>query len=208
MLVAVLATNFATLRAQEGFQLGVVAGMNMSKFSTEGMSNKVGFHAGVKGELGLPSVSNGVYLDFAALLSLKGAKIDAGDLFSIKYDPYYLEVPIHIGYKYAVTENFSVLANAGPYVALGLFGKGAGEVNEAIGESGSGDIFGDGGMKRFDYGIGVKIGAEIIKKVQVQVGYDFGLAKASEMAGEIGEAVDFNIGMKNRNLTLSVAYMF
>lgn len=28
-----------------------------------------------------------------------------------------------MGYKYAVNENFAVFGNAGPYVAIGLFGK-------------------------------------------------------------------------------------
>ena len=37
-----------------------------------------------------------------ALLTLKGAKIDGGSAASIKFNPYYLEIPVHIGYKYAV----------------------------------------------------------------------------------------------------------
>ena len=86
-----------------------------------GFDSKIGFHAGVKAEVGLPQISEGVYLDMGALLTLKGAKIDGGSAASIKFNPYYLEIPVHIGYKYAVNENFAIFGNAGPYLAIGPF---------------------------------------------------------------------------------------
>ena len=79
--------------------------------------------AGVKAEVGLPQISEGVYLDMGALLTLKGAKIDGGSAASIKFNPYYLEIPVHIGYKYAVNENFAIFGNAGPYLAIGFLAK-------------------------------------------------------------------------------------
>ena len=60
---------------------------------------------------------SGAYMDFAALLTLKGAKIDGGSLASIKFNPYYLEVPVRVGYKYAVNEDFSLFGSVGPYMA-------------------------------------------------------------------------------------------
>ncbi len=53
-------------------------GTNSSNFSITGFDSKIGFHAGVKAEVGLPQISEGVYLDMGALLTLKGAKIDGG----------------------------------------------------------------------------------------------------------------------------------
>lgn len=76
--------------------------MNASKFSISGLDSRIGFHAGVKAELGLPQVTEGAYMDFGALLTLKGAKLDGGAAGNIKFNPYYLEIPVHIGYKYAV----------------------------------------------------------------------------------------------------------
>mgnify|MGYP006914994653 CR=1 FL=1 len=34
--------------AQEGLKWGAMAGMNSSKFSTDGLDSKVGFHVGIK----------------------------------------------------------------------------------------------------------------------------------------------------------------
>lgn len=108
--------------AQEGLKWGAMAGMNSSKFSTDGLDSKVGFHVGIKAEKELPQIAQGVYLDMAALLSLKGAQINGNDA-SLKFNPYYLEIPIHMGYKYAINDNFAIFGNFGPYFAVGLFGK-------------------------------------------------------------------------------------
>ena len=122
-LVAILAIGLGSINAQDNLRWGVTAGMNVSSLNVTGLDSRVGFHAGVKAELGLPQFTEGLYMDFGALLSLKGAKVEAGSMASFKINPYYLEIPVHIGYKYAVNDNFSLFANAGPYIAIGLFGK-------------------------------------------------------------------------------------
>lgn len=174
--------------------------MNSSNFSITGFDSKVGFHAGVKAEVGLPQVSDGVYLDLGALLTLKGAKIDGGSAASIKFNPYYLEVPVHIGYKYAVNENFAIFGNAGPYLAVGLFGKAKVEgelVDELDVESNSTNVFGDDAMNRFDLGIGLKAGVEFNQKFQIAIGYDWGMIENIKDSGN-----------KNRNLMLSLSCFF
>ena len=105
-LVAILAIGLGSINAQESLRWGVTAGMNVSSLNVTGLDSRVGFHAGVKAELGLPQFTEGLYMDFGALLSLKGAKVEAGSMASFKINPYYLEIPVHIGYKYAVNENF------------------------------------------------------------------------------------------------------
>ena len=160
----------------------VMAGMNVSKYTITGFDSRIGFHAGVKAELGLSQDANGsgAYMDFAALLTLKGAKIDGGSLASIKFNPYYLEVPVRVGYKYAVNDDFSLFGSVGPYMAVGLFGKAKlkvdgdiADIAELGGNSMSEDIFGDDGLKRFDFGLGLKAGVEFSKKYQVAISYDF-----------------------------------
>jgi len=201
-LIAILAIGLGSINAQENLRWGVTAGMNVSSLNVTGLDSRVGFHAGVKAELGLPQVTEGLYMDFGALLSLKGAKVEAGSAASFKFNPYYLEIPVHIGYKYAVNDDFTLFANAGPYVAIGLFGKAKvdgeikGEFESEYGTS-SENIFGDDGFKRFDLGLGLKAGAEFGKKFQVSIGYDFGLI----------ETEDF-LGCKNRNLMISLGFMF
>ena len=204
LFFALVAINVVSINAQDNLKWGVMAGMNVSKYTITGFDSRIGFHAGVKAELGLSQEASGAYMDFAALLTLKGAKIDAGSLASFKMNPYYLEVPVHIGYKYAVNDDFALFGSAGPYIAVGLFGKAKAKVDgdlvdlgEFGGNSMSEDIFGDDGLKRFDFGLGLKAGVEFSKKYQVAISYDFGLVEVAK-----------DLGMKNRNLMLSLGYMF
>ena len=69
--------------------------------------------------------------------------------------------------------------------------------DEIGGNSASEDIFGDDGLKRFDLGLGLKAGVEFSKKYQVAISYDFGLVEVIK-----------EVGMKNRNLMISLGYMF
>lgn len=204
LFFALVAISVISINAQDNLKWGVMAGMNVSKYTITGFDSRIGFHAGVKAELGLSQEASGAYMDFAALLTLKGAKIDAGSLASFKMNPYYLEVPVHIGYKYAVNDDFALFGSAGPYIAVGLFGKFKAKVDgdlvdleEFGGNSMSEDIFGDDGLKRFDFGLGLKAGVEFSKKYQVAISYDFGLVEVAK-----------DLGMKNRNLMLSLGYMF
>ena len=76
VLFALTAIAMVSVNAQDNLKWGVMAGMNVSKYTFTGFDNRVGFHAGVKAELGLSQEASGAYMDFAALLTLKGAKID------------------------------------------------------------------------------------------------------------------------------------
>ena len=204
LFFALVAMSVVSINAQDNLKWGVMAGMNVSKYTITGFDSRIGFHAGIKAELGLSQEAGGAYMDFAALLTLKGAKIDAGSLASFKMNPYYLEVPVHIGYKYAVNDDFALFGSAGPYIAVGLFGKAKAKVDgdlvdlgEFGGNSASEDIFGDDGFKRFDFGLGLKAGVEFSKKYQVAISYDFGLVEVAK-----------DLGMMNRNLLISLGYMF
>ena len=204
VLFALTAIAMVSVNAQDNLKWGVMAGMNVSKYTFTGFDNRVGFHAGVKAELGLSQEASGAYMDFAALLTLKGAKIDGGSIATVKFNPYYLEIPVHVGYKYAVNENFALFGSVGPYLAVGLFGKAKlkvdgdiADIAELGGISMSEDIFGADGLKRFDFGLGLKAGVEFSKKYQVAISYDFGLVEVIK-----------EVGMKNRNLMISLGYMF
>lgn len=204
LFFALVAISVVSINAQDNLKWGVMAGMNVSKYTITGFDNRIGFHAGVKAELGLSQEASGAYMDFAALLSLKGAKIDGGSIASIKFNPYYLEVPVHVGYKYAVNDDFALFGSVGPYIAVGLFGKAKAKVDGSIADLGelgtnsaSENIFGDNAFKRFDFGLGLKAGVEFSKKYQVAISYDFGLVEVAK-----------DLGMKNRNLMISLGYMF
>ena len=218
-LIAVVTASFTTVKAQDNLRWGVTAGMNVSKMSTAGLGNKVGYHVGARAELGLPQVANGLYLDAAALISAKGAKTDAGDLGGINVNATYLEIPIHVGYKYTVNDNFNVFGSFGPYFGIGLFGKTKVDEldyngsHELVNTSYKYNTFGDG-YKRFDMGVGFNVGVEIQQKYRISLGYDFGFIKTNdsnfEEGGEDFEEMEIDLasGTKNRNLSISVAYMF
>lgn len=208
LLFALVAISIMSINAQDNLKWGVMAGMNVSKYTITGFDSRIGFHAGVKAEVGLSQNANGsgAYMDFAALLTLKGAKVDGGSLASITFNPYYLEVPVRVGYKYAVNDDFSLFGSVGPYIAVGLFGKAKAKVDgdyldvdfdEIGGNSASENIFGEDRLKRFDFGLGLKAGVEFSQKYQVAISYDFGLVEVIK-----------DLGMKNRNLMISLGYMF
>lgn len=53
-------------------------------------------------------------------------------------------------------------------------------------------------MRRFDWGLGVRLGAEIANHLRIGAAYDFGLM--NNMRGGMGSG--------NNNFTVSVGYMF
>ena len=78
--------------------------------------------------------------------------------------------------KYAVNDDFALFGSAGPYIAVGLFGKAKAKVDgdlvdlvEFGGNSASEDIFGDDGFKRFDFGLGLKAGVEFLSLIHIDV---------------------------------------
>ena len=71
------------------------------------------------------------------------------------------------------------------------------DLEELDTDSASEDIFGNDGLKRFDFGLGLKAGVEFSKKYQFAISYDFGLVEVAK-----------DLGMKNRNLMISLGYMF
>lgn len=191
----------------QNLKVGVTAGLNIS--SPNDYDSKTGFNVGIKGELGLPNVSKGLYLDYGVRLSSQGWEsagyYDAQKKQSMQWkgNPYFLNIPIHIGYKFSLGHNTALFAHVGPYIGIGLFGK-----NKLVTETETGktattladNVFSDKQSERFDWGIGGKVGLEFAKHVQVALGYDWGLKNLKTSSNPI----DF----KNKVFSISFAYMF
>lgn len=193
LVIALIGINSVKAQTLSG---EVVAGLNIADVSK--LDSRIGFHVGVVGSYGFSNEFNGAYANAGALISLKGGQLDYGSILKANLDAYYLEIPIHIGYKHSLSENFAIFGEFGPYIGIGLFGK---SKIESEGESISVDTFSeDGGVKRFDMGLGFKLGVEINKLIPISVGYDFGLANINN---------DNDGGsIKNSNLTISIGYKF
>lgn len=192
----------------QNLKVGITGGLNIS--SPSNYDSKAGFNVGIKGELGLPKVSQGLYLDFGVLLSSQGWEstwyYDAQKKQSTQWkgNPYFLNIPIHIGYKFSLGRSTALFAHAGPYIGIGLFGK-----NKLVTETDAGkrttttladNTFSDKQLERFDWGIGGKIGVEFAKRIQVALGYDWGLRNLKTS----NNPIDF----KNKVFSVSCAYIF
>lgn len=195
LLTFVIATiiSASTIFAQ-GFEGEIQAGMNLSNVSK--YDSKIGYHFGFRGTFPIKSAS-GTYINVGALLTLKGAEKDYGYELDAKIDAYYLEIPVHFGYKHTISENIALFGEFGPYLGIGLFGKAK---LASMGQSAKVDTFSDeGGAKRFDFGLGFRAGIEINQKVPISFGYDFGLANINK---------DEDPSLKNSNFTVAIGYKF
>lgn len=123
-----------------------------------------------------------------------------------------LELPIHVGYRFNVHSDVKLFASVGGYLGYGLSGKvkGSYESNHQFpqGEVVISDFPENekGGAKyniydvekRFDWGLGAKVGVELFNKLQVSASYDWGINKLNSGGSE----------GNNRNLMVSCAFMF
>lgn len=97
-----------------------------------------------------------------------------------------------------LSKKVSVFVNAGPYLGIGLFGKynmTTSNTNITV----ANNIFNDY-LKRFEYGIGGKIGIEYAKHIQLSVGYDWGLKNLKTNM--------YPMDYKNRSFEISCTYIF
>jgi len=190
---------------------GIKAGVNMSNMSgdIDGNKVKIGFNAGVTLDY---AFTPDLYLLTGLEFTTKGfkldEKLDLGDFgfggignvdAKVTFNPMYLQIPVHVGYKLTIADNTRINFHAGPYVAYGVGGKITAKVNVAGAEGKESEsIFGDGKFKRFDFGLGLGAGVEF-GKIGVGLGYDFGLVNILDANGA---------SVKNGNAYLSVGYKF
>jgi hypothetical protein len=189
------------LVAQEPVRYGIIAGVNSSNYSGGFTSSKTGFHVGGFAEI--PVFAKNTYFAPSVQLSSKGAEI-----LGLKMSPYYLDIPLHLKYKYPINGDINIFGSTGLTISYGLFGKGETyTINYTSDESyeeklTTYDLFSgkDATLKRFDVGYGINAGLEISQHYQVSVGYELGLLNADKETD--------SSNYKNKNLKISVAYLF
>lgn len=174
--------------------IGIKGGVNTSDFSGGlNTSNRAGFNAGLTARLNLPA---NFYVGANAEITQKGAKlkhfksIEGSDVES-KANPLFLQIPVHLGYKYNLGLSARLRVEAGPYWAYGIGGKIKGDGKKF-------DFFGDNTFKKNDFGFGVAVGFDFWK-LGVDLGYDFGLTNLSHIEGTKA---------RTRNGYLSFSYRF
>jgi len=189
------------------YSLGIKAGMNLSNMDIEGTDSKVrlGYNFGVFGEYVLPSrffFQTGLNLTSKGMKNeIEGLKEDINSdgledrgSFDMNWNAMYLELPILVGYKAAVTDNFNINFMVGPYFAYGIGGKTTVEFYGEFGKPDGGfepyrakdktNTFSDLSLKRFDMGISAGLEAEY-RKFTFGIGYEYGLLDISQGTNSI-----------------------
>ncbi len=178
ILISIVSAILAVGANAQTFRYGVTAGLNLNYQHGSDNAYRAGWRVGGTGLLGLKSnwyMSASLQLDSR---SFKSGNYSNGDVTPLYYTSTinYLSLPVHAGYAVSCGENVKILFEAGPYFALGLWGKSAAHGSEGKEISSTSD-FDRLGVKRFDCGLGLAVGTELFRHYQLKVGYDFGLTR-------------------------------
>lgn len=210
ILISLMCTT--SIAAQNPLHFGIKGGVNLSDYTKDIENNemKVGYNAGVTVDY---RINKMFYLVSGLEVASKGTKIkqhlfsdipensgyqNFGQLKST-YNPIYLQVPIHVGYRLHAAEDMAVLFHLGPFVSYGVGGK----ITEEVILNGEktktkADAFGKNGpLKRWDVGLGVGVGFAF-QRYGVNFGYDLGFVDAYKGDGSI----------KNNTAHVSLSYRF
>ena len=212
---------------ESGFTVQGLFGMNISNFRqpnslVDGLTDpKAGFNLGVRGEYMLPSCY-GVFVNLGVNYTMKGAKMDVAaslpDDYSctVKYRPCYIEIPLHVGYRFNVLDNLGVFADFGPYFAIGVNGKEKTEFEGDAVEDYSKKFFRNskmilGEIQRYDFGLGFRVGAEYANHHSLNFSFDWGLTDMyrDSYRREFFEENGYELGkLKNFNAGITYGYRF
>lgn len=168
---------------------------------------KIGFNVGLTADYNFTS---SLFLTTGIDLTTKGAKwkfeLDIDDMyieegeetsFNVTINPIFLQMPLHIGYKFDITQNTKIFFHAGGYAAVGVAGKmSMGGVSFDI--WGKESLIDKNDFQRFDYGLGGGFGVEF-GKINVGLAYEHGFANIN---------TDVDRDIFHRNATLTVGYKF
>ena len=184
---------------------GVRAGVNFSGIWGDveelDADSKVGFQVGVTMDMPLTPA---LYLMTGLHLTTTGFKFDAGEVLNVSLEGttnlMYLQLPIHLGYKFEVGNGTRLVFHGGPYVAYGVGGNtsvGVGIARVSV-PSFEGNEEMDG-FNRFDFGVGAGFGIEF-SRMTVGLGFDLGLANIHPDSGDDS--------VRNWNSHLTVGWRF
>ena len=212
---------------ESGFTVQGLFGMNISNFRqpnslVDALTDpKAGFNLGIRGEYMLPSCY-GVFVNLGVNYTMKGAKMDVAaslpDDYSctVKFRPCYIEIPLHVGYRFNVLDNLGVFADFGPYFAIGVNGKEKTEFEGDAVEDYSKKFFRNskmilGEIQRYDFGLGFRVGAEYANHHSLNFSFDWGLTDMyrDSYRREFFKENGFELGkLKNFNAGITYGYRF
>lgn len=226
LAVSLAANAFAIDNEPEpGMSVQVSGGMTISSLpgapKDAELGAKVGGTLAVKGQYMLPGAL-GTYINAAAAWTMKGAHNGSyktpvppkGDLVNSTYnwETHYIQIPIHVGYRYNLSDKLGVYAEFGPYFSLGLSGKQKVKVDvDGYRDLSSSESLFDE-VQRTDFGLGFLIGGEFENHYSLNLGFDWGITdlyKDSFREKFAKEMPGFTLDkLHNFCATISVGYRF
>lgn len=206
LVLGVVSVNAQVMR------YGVTAGINLN--TTAGEDNTEGIHAGyyvgAKGIYDFSQNGKGFYLTGTLALTQKAFKTHPIEWVPNqpetatygKHTTHSLEVPIRIGYKAPIGGTVKFLAEIGPYVALGLWGKDDVYTNgqKVYTHNKAFDV---NGIRRCDFGLGLGVGLQCAEHYQLNISYNHGLAQLNHPVEMFATR-----SLYNRTFNISLSYIF
>lgn len=196
---------------------GVKGGLNLSNFhvthdiDTEISADhkmKPGYHLGVTADFPITELFS---FETGLILSTKGFQQNIEEDYmgavykmDLKTNLLYLDIPLTAKVLFPIGDS-KIYGVFGPYVGVGLSGKGEYSYSFIDEESGELDVkwgsdANEDDFKRLDFGLIIGAGVEI-SSIQIGLSYGLGLANISAYT-------DDNVIVKNGVLSISVGYLF
>lgn len=206
---------------ESGFSLQGLFGLNISNVNNLNANAKVGFNMGLRLEYMMPDCY-GVYISGGLNYSLKGFMYSSfvtpdesnGQTLpptgvTYRGNAFYLEIPLHIGYRYNFSNIFGIYADFGPYFALGTNGKLRTNYDDDMWDDTKTAYYRNGkamDIQRCDCGIGYRIGVEYANAYSFTLSMDWGLTDLYRDSFRKQMAVDDYRLPKIHNFNCSLTY--
>lgn len=206
---------------EPGISTQVFLGMNATKIKNTGYDGKIGGVFGVKFDYVLPK-AHGTYISAGLDWTMKGAKADVLSLTGLeatdKFKLNYLEIPVHVGFRYNFSQEVGVYGEFGPYFAMGITGKHKLSV-DGDGPAARADEWSYNAFKksttranfqRWDAGLGFRVGAEYNQHYNLILGCDWGITDMwrDDYRDAMWTALTPLSKAKNFNFTIAFGYRF
>lgn len=198
LLVAILGMGAANAQ----LRFGVKAGVNLNHLHLSGVkenlvdNNKAGFTGGLMTEFQVPVI--GLCFDLSAMYTHMSSQINESNQEVTGLAKNFLEIPINIKYKFGlpvVSNVFTPFIFTGPSFALRL------DKNKK-----ENDIQTKGTQAVWNVGIGF----ELVRHLQIQGGYGFGINNVVKTVNKLG-ADTHGVGfdkLRNNYWTITAAWLF
>lgn len=200
-VIALVAAILAcTMTANAQFRWGVKAGVNINSLhinSSEALKdvtsgdNRTGFTGGLTTEFTMPFFGWGV--DASLMYTHRVNKMKGEEAGLKTFNTDYLEIPINLKKKFdapGLGNVFIPYLYTGPSFAFLMSKKGVGDAWR---------------NKSFDIAWNFGVGFELVRHLQINASYGFGINKIAEFTGANKNTVDIG---RNNCWTVTAAYMF